>query len=276
MAVDATSMSMTTIWYSMATTGSLELVPRASAAPRPRPGEERRHLELKSNLFELDPLGPRRGGSLEVSDQGIPVDDLHPPTSSSPSRAGRQDDRAGFREIDPCPQSRGARAGRPRGDTPCQSQAEDYSEVLAAPAGEEVVVPDVEARGVDQLGEGPPLVRLEWLRWPISVPTTATQRKTCPRCPERPGAGRSPVDDDFNPAEAKVADPVELQNGVVELVEFPQPGDAVAEVVHAPLEKVLDDLEAEELGPQGECAAAGGRIRAKVARDRRPTPGRGR
>ena len=189
MAVDATSMSMTTIWYSMATTGSLELVPRASAAPRPRPGEERRHLELKSNLFELDPLGPRRGGSLEVSDQGIPVDDLHPPTSSSPSRAGRQDDRAGFREIDPCPQSKPRRSGWSATGRYAVPKSQSRLKIMAKfwpllPWRRRSWCQTWKRGELISLVKAPhSKLRLEWLRWPIGVPITASKRMTCPSMP---------------------------------------------------------------------------------------------
>lgn|GEM_PF-6751396 len=85
---------------------------------------------------------------------------------------------------------------------------------------------------------------------------------------------QSPVDDDFHPVETKIANPVELQNGVVKLVEFPQPGDAVEEVVHAPLNEVLEDQKEQKLGPQREGAqqANGFGRRQRETANRRQSP----
>ncbi len=50
--------------------------------------------------------------------------------------------------------------------------------------------------------------------------------------------------------EAPVADPVHGLDGVVDLVEGPQPGHAMKQVVDAPLEEVGQDQERRELGDE--------------------------
>ena len=51
--------------------------------------------------------------------------------------------------------------------------------------------------------------------------------------------------------EAEVPDPVEDLDRVVDLVELPEPGDPVEEVVHAVLEEVLVDEKDDELRDEG-------------------------
>ena len=65
------------------------------------------------------------------------------------------------------------------------------------------------------------------------------------------GEVRDPsIDHDLHPMESEVADPVQLLDRVMELVELPQPGHAVKQHVNGPFEKVLEKKERDELQPE--------------------------
>jgi len=136
-------------------------------------------------------------------------------------------------------------------------QAERDPEVHAArPVGGPgaVVVPHVHPRRVEDVPQRPP-GEVE-----VAVVEVADQRRDDGDrqddvAPDAEGGqrqvGQPAVDDDLHPVEAEAADPVELLDRVVHLVELPQPGHAVQQVVHPPLEQVLQHEEHDELDPEG-------------------------
>lgn len=73
------------------------------------------------------------------------------------------------------------------------------------------------------------------------------------------GIEEDTVDDDLEAVKAPVADPVHLDDAVVDFVDPPEEGDAVEEVVDTPLREVEDEKHDEELQGDGEAGHEVGR-----------------
>jgi len=58
------------------------------------------------------------------------------------------------------------------------------------------------------------------------------------------------IEDRFKPVEPPVADPIQIFNAVMDLMELPQPGYAVQAVMDQPLGEIHDQQQDRELGPQ--------------------------
>lgn len=65
------------------------------------------------------------------------------------------------------------------------------------------------------------------------------------------GVEEGAVEDDFEAVEAPVGEPVHVGGAVVDLVDAPEEGDAVEEVVDGPLGEIEEEEEGEELEGEG-------------------------
>jgi hypothetical protein len=59
------------------------------------------------------------------------------------------------------------------------------------------------------------------------------------------------IENGFKPVESPVADPIQIFNAVMDLMELPQPGYAVQAVMDQPLREIHDYQKERQLGPKG-------------------------